>query len=391
MYGGDNTGCIYRRDADGHWIRVYKDPDGAIKGMDEWYTDDGKVWLYFATDSLEKRKELPGLDNWNDVQTVGNLTSTDWHTHKQAGGALTIANKGLLAFVGYDGSFTPEALDVIPGNIVKTIVERSGRAILGTYRAADTTRAVNGAIDSEIPLAQVGNDGDIFFSNMSDSIPVTRFPGGGKVNPGGVTNKIDQVNFFEWEEGAASWIDKHAVGNLAMFGVFDASSGYNGVYTYGRKRKNHPFVMNMEYELEVDEIGAVIDIEGTTLISYRSLLGGFGVKATDANTKATGVYEGLDFKSPLKRPQNITNWKLAEVLFDPLPNGTAIEFWYRLDKYGSFIQARTDTGDLHFALATKKKAVFFINADAQIFEPRVVLVPWGNSTPEIHRIRIFFN
>lgn len=387
-YGFGNTGSIYRRDSDGFWMRVYKDPDGAIKGSAEWYSP-GHTYLYFATDTLLKRKELPGLDNWNDVTTVGNLNSTDWHTMTEAGGALTIANKEFIAYVGYDESYTPETVDLIPGNIAKTIVERNGRAIIGTVRASDTSRGVNGAIDSEVPLAQVGSDGEIFYADMASSMPVTKFPGGGKVNPGGVTNLIEQVNFFEWEEGASSWLDKQAVGNLAMFGVFNADTGKNGIYTYGRKRKNHPFVLNLEYALEVDEIGAVVDVEGTTLISYQDGTD-FGVKATDPDNKATWTYESLDLKTKAKRPTQITQWKMVELFFDPLPNGTSLEVFYRMDKTGNFTRAKVDDGQSSFGTANKKKAIFFVGATGDTFEIKVVGNPYGNYTPEVHRAEISF-
>jgi hypothetical protein len=401
-YGLGDTGCIYRRTPDGVWTRVYKDPNGKIKGGAEWYSDDKKTWLYWATDTILFKKELPGNPSWNDVVNVGGLSSSEWHTMKEAGGALTIANKEFLAYVGYDGSFTPEALDLIPGNVAKTLVERNGYAIMGTHRASDPDAGINGAIDTEVPLAQVGEDGDIYFANMTDTIPVTRFPGGGKVNPYGVANAVKEVNFFEWDEGASSWEARQAVGNLALFGVYGADTGYNGIYTYGRKAKNMPFVLNLEYKLEVDEIGAVIHTGGTTLVSYKDGTE-CGVMATDPNHKATATYEGLDFKAPVyavtvtgrkttyKQPQDITNWKMAELYFDKLPNGTSIELWYRVDKTGSFVRARVDDGQNSFATANKQKAVFLIGADGQVFEPKVVLNPTGNYTPEVYRIRVYFN
>ena len=64
-----------------------------------------------------------------------------------AGGALFIANKSWLAMVGYDGSYTNEALDLIPGNDAKTLVERAGRIIIGSARSSDPDRSINGAID----------------------------------------------------------------------------------------------------------------------------------------------------------------------------------------------------------------------------------------------------
>lgn len=388
-YEFGDTGYIYRRDADGNHIQVYKDPDGAIKGASEWYSDAGETFLFFATDTLLKKKNISGLSSWNDVVTVGNLTSADWHTMREAGGSLIIANGGKLALVGYDQSFTNEAVNLIPGNIAKTIIERDGRTIAGTVRASNPDIGINGAIDSEVPLAQVGTDGELFYSNMVDSIPVKRFPGGGQVNPGGVVNMVEQVNFFEWEQNALSWIDKQTVGNLSMWGVFGAETGKNGIYSFGRKNKNHPFVMNLEYKMDVDEIGALANVDGTIIASYRNGAD-FGVVSVDPNNKATATWEGIDFKSPIKKPINITKYDYVEVFCKPMPANTEIKFYYRMDKTGDFVQAKTADGNDAFTTAGADKAVFRINAEGQVYEPRLVLIPSGNETPEIFRKRTYF-
>lgn len=390
VYGFDNTGRIYRRDSDAFWQLVYTDPDGAIKGAEEKPSSGGKTYLYWATDTKLKRKELPGVANWNDTETVAqNLISADWHTMKQVGGSLMIANYSYIAMVGYDDSYTNEALDLIPGNIAKTLVERNGRVIVGTVRAGDNTKGINAAIDAEYPLAQVGNDGELYFSNMNDSMPITRFPGGGYVNPGGVCNEIEQLNFFEWEQDAISWIDKQTVGNLSLWAVYNADSGKGGIYSYGRKKRNHPVTLNLEYQFDADELGALVTIEGVTLVSYRDGTS-FGVKAVDSTTKAQGIYEGLDFKAPVKTPAAITVWNQQELFFAPLPDGTSIEFWYRVNKNGSFVRARTADGEVNFATANAKKAVFTIQAEGEIFEPKIVLNPSFNVTPEIYRSRTYF-
>ena len=128
-------------------MRVYKDTDGAIVGASEWYSP-GKVFLYFATRTMLKRVDISNIEDWNDVEEVGALTDADWHTMREVGGALTIANNEFLAYVGYDESFSPEVLDLIPGNTAKTIVERSGRAIVGTVRKSNPDNSINGAIDT---------------------------------------------------------------------------------------------------------------------------------------------------------------------------------------------------------------------------------------------------
>lgn len=380
-YGFGSTGRIYRRDASAYWQKVYLDPDGAIKGAEEKPSDDGIPYLVWATDTKVKKKPIPGVANFSDTVTVAqNLQSTDWHTMKQVGGDCMIANKSLLAMLAYDNSFTNEAVSFVPGNTIKTMVERKGRIISST---------ANAAIDCEVPLVQVGDDGDIYFADMASNVPVKSFPGGGHVNPGGVTNEVDQVNFFEWEQTALSWLDKQSVGNMSLWGVYGAIAGYNGIYSYGRRNKNHPMTLNLEYALEVDEIGAVVTVDGTTLASYRDG-SDFGVKAVDPTTKAQGIWEGLDFKAPVKKPINITKWNTVELFIDPLPSGASLEFWYKMNKTGSFIRAYVADGSTTFSTANAKKAVFRIGEECEIFQPKIIANPTGNSSPIVYRIRTTF-
>jgi hypothetical protein len=370
---------------------VYKDANGLIKGAEEKPSSNGKTYLYWATSTVLKRKSIPGNSNWNDVEVVdSNLQNVDWHTMKQIAGGLKIANGDMLGLVGYDDSYTNEALDLIPGNIVKTITERNGRAIIGTYNTGYGTKGINAAIEAEYPLAQVGDDGYIYFANMSDSLSIKRFPGGGKVNPGGVCNEVGQVNFFEWEETALSWIDKQAVGNMAMFAVYGADTGYGGIYSYGRYNKNKPFVMNLEYQFDADELGAITSVEGVILVSYRDGTS-FGVKKVDSGNKAEATYYSLDLKAPVKKPSNITNWVMAELFMAPLPANTYVQLWYKMNKTGSWQQARTPSGLYNFNIENAKKATFSISAEGEIFEHKIVLHPSGNTAPEVYRSRVYFS
>src|SRR3990167_8775514 len=157
-YGFGNAGHIYRRYSDGYTRMVYTDADGAIKGAEEKPSSSG-TYLQWATGTSIKQKPIPGDSDWSDVTEIAdNLTGTDWHTMKQVGGANYVANGSKVALVGYDDSWTNEALDIIPGRYIKSIVERNGRAVFGTYPAGYPNKGVNGAIDCEHPLMQIGDD-----------------------------------------------------------------------------------------------------------------------------------------------------------------------------------------------------------------------------------------
>jgi len=392
VYGFGNAGNIYRRYTDGFTRNVYKDADGSIKGAVEKPSSDGATYLQWATATSIKQKPLPGSGVWNDVTEIAdNLTGANWHTMKQVGGANYIANGSKVALVGYDDSWTNEALDVIPGRYIKTIVERNGRAVFGTYPAGYPNKGVNGAIDCEVPLVQIGDDGELYFANFSDTMPTKRFPGGGRVNPGGVANEVDQIEMFDWVYPADSWIDRQSLGNMSLWGVFDTTDDatYAGIYTYGRRHKDAPFVLNLEYALDVDEIGAVASVEGIIIASYRDG-DDFGVRAVDSTTKAQGEYHSLEFRAPVKNPEQITTWKHAEVLTEALPTGCSVEFHYKLDHNSAWTKANTASGAGSFSSTGAKKAVFLIGNEGDVVEFKLVLIPSANTTPTVLRIRLRF-
>ena len=397
-YGFGNSGKVYKRNPDSYWMQVY-DLRKKITGACEKPSATGKIYLVFMTRTEIHRKEIPGRDDWNDVDLPGtvqgdsfpktNLDDEDWHMATQVGGDVLIGNGSKLAMCAYDDSYTNEALDLIPGNIAKTILERNGRAVVGTCRASDPYKGVNGAVDAEVPLIQVGDDGYIYYADFKTSIAVKRLPGGGKVNPGGMVNEVSQVNVFDWQQTALSWIDKQPVGNMALLGVYGATTLMGGIYTYGRRDKNHPFALNLEYLYDADEIGAVCNTGGVTMFSYR-IAGNYGVMEVDPNNKATAMWSGLHFGAPVKYTIQITQWKQAELLMKPLPAGTTVQFWYKLNDMDPYIQAYTADGQSAYTTTDGRIAVFRIAASGQIFEPRIVLTPNGNDTPEIYRVRVLF-
>jgi hypothetical protein len=404
VYGfGGFYGKIYKRDEDGAWSLVYTDADGGIKGATLWFSDAGKAYLYWATSTKLHRKELPGQSNWSDVDADAGwpkttLTSTTWHTMKPANGALMICNKQYLAMVGYDSSFTANALDLIKGNIAKTLIERGDYLFIATENENEyagtgglfiwdgsasswlkkksiPVQEMNGLIDTEVTLLQAGAvqsgptyDGSIYYSDLINVTPLTSFPGGGHVKP-------DGVDVYK---------------GMALFGVYGNGSGRTGVYSYGRTNKNAPFVLNLEYPLTCDEIGAVrnVNLEGI-LISYKNGAT-LGVKNVDTSNKATAVYESLDLKVPPDLPARPVNWQMVKLTTAPIVSGTKISCKYKINKSGSWTTAYLQNESADFDDVGETEADFLVGAEGKIFEFQLTLTPTGNTSPEVYRAEVFF-
>lgn len=397
---GSGVGKIYKRTPAGVWSEVYSDATfGLITGAAEWFDNTGNSFLYWATAIRLNRKELPGtgVEPWNDVNAdsgwpKSDLLTYDWHTMKPANGALMICNNRYLAMVGYDNSYTNNALDLIGDNRARTLIERGDYVLIGTGKKTSSShiqlgelfvweqnalswikkkqipaKGINALIDTEVTLMQAGTDGGIYFSDLVNVLPVTSFPGGGQCNPDAVD--VD--------------------GGLALFGVYGNGSGNTGVYSYGRKNKNSPFVLNFEYPLTADEIYSVKKVGSDILISYKNG-GTYGVKKVDTSTKATAVYESLDLKVPPDLPARPVNWSMVKLLTAPIVSGTSISLKYKINKSGNWTTAFLPNGSSSFNNVGETEAVFLVGAEGKIFEFQLTLTPTGNTSPEVYRIEVFF-
>lgn len=404
-YGFGSTGKIYKRTVLGVITLVYTDSE-AITGAEEWYFANGKTYLTWATPTKLHIKEIPGVTNWSDVDatvTVNavnytypktNLTSSTNHFMAQAVGALMIANEDKIGLLSYDGSYTTDSVNLFKKYYAKTIQERGNYVIFGANDKSGEPKGalfqwdnlsgswnnkkgvfsgvINALIDTEIPLAQVGTDGQIYYSDLSSGLPIIKIPGGGYCNPGGVTND----------------------GNLALFGIYGNSNNHNGIYSYGRKELNLNRILNFEYNIGAcDEIGAIAKVGTDILISYK-VGTSFYSKRIDTTAKATAYYYSLDLIPPEKL-NYIPNWQNIAVYTKALPSGCKVECFYRLDKKDGgdsqgWIQAKMEDGLAVFDTATGTEAVFMTGELAKVFEVQLKLTPYANTTPDVLKVEVYF-
>lgn len=415
-YWGLANGKILKRTSAGVWSLVYTDAENVLYGLGEWVNDNGETGIYWATATKLHRKPIPGSASWTDVDVSAgspaqtypktNLTSTTNHFMKISNGVFLICNKNTLAMVGYDESYTNQALQFIPGNMAQSILDLGDTALIATNREDATEQSwvykwdgiaqnylsktpvpisdVNAMVETEFILIQFGTNGGVHFFGTSTKIPVLNFPDGGKTEPSGVT-------VFD--------------AGLAYMGVYNNGTGKTGIYSYGRKAKNDSLVLNLEYGLDCDAIYALQSIGTDLLIAYKSG-SQYGVKVVDTDTKASsGYYQSLvlDLNSEDDRDRVLGN---ITVECAELPAGCSIEIWRRLNRVNTGGTDYTgtltgdddgwyqcalvdDTGSLSTTGATK--GIFRCGDEANYVEVMAVLNCSGNLTPEVYKIIIDFD
>lgn len=414
-YWGLANGRILKRTSAGTWSLVYTDPEGDLRGIGEWGNDNAETGTYWATPTKLHRHALGG--NWttdidanagNPVQTYpkSNLTNTPNHLIKTARGALFINNGNTLAMVGYDESYTNNALQFRPGHLSKVLLDNETSVIIGANLTSTKEESwlypwdaitdnyfdpinlafknINAIVKTEVIIIQFGSDGFLYFIGDATKVPIMQFPGGGQCKPAGV----------DVDDG------------LALFGVYgNTKSTQSGVYSYGRKKKNADFTLNLDYPLVCDSIEAVRNIDSNIFIAYTKDLT-YGVKKVDtANKIAQAVYESVDLKMP---PIMGDLHKVPNIVLDmaPLPTACSVEVWRRMDKKetadgSNYLGVSTGLNDGWYQCSLQDKtgiyddvggteAIFDVGDGGKYIELKIVLNCSGNNSPEILRIYPYF-
>lgn len=406
------NGRIIQRNSSGTYTLKYTDVEGDLRGFGEWGNDEGNMGFYWATPTKLHRMEIDG--NWSsDIDaTVAsqsypkeNLTNTPNHLMATVNGAFLINNGDAMAMVGYDESYTNNALQLLPGNLSQVILDDGQYAKIGANRNDSSEQSwmyvwdmvsqnyndrepipvadINAIIKTEITLMQVGSEGLIYFFGDATKLPILSLPGGGQVKQAGVEND----------------------NGLALLGVYgNDESRQTGVYSYGRIKKNASFVLNLDYPLDVDYIHAVKKVGDDILIFYQDG-SNYGVKKVDTSNKISqAIYESLVLKYPPsldKRP--ITH--LIQIVCAPLPEGCSIEIWRRNDQIESggtdYLSEDTGENDGWFQCSMQDgggslntegatQGVFNVGDSVRFLEIKAVLNCNANNSPEIFKIQPFF-
>lgn len=406
-YAFGATGSIMARSGDGFWTNVYNDTE-SITGAGEFGDSSGAIYMYWGKSTSIARRQMGGTFDtardsgqarWSNATQVWKTeyiqSTAAWHTMSMASGALMMANGEGLAVIDFDGNFNPLKLNIRPGNIINCLEERDDNIILGSERLDESeeghlwswvvtalnwvqkkkipVQGINALINTEDRLLQGGNNGEIFYSDFINSIPVATIPGGGKVIPSGVAIHED----------------------LAAFGF--SGGTYPGIWTYGRRHKNRSPAFNYQYRLigtvngsTVATIGAVAVINGTLLASWginETDSSSYGIDAVSATSRATALFEGLEFDKGGAWDKRMV--KTAHAFFNPLVSGTSFSLKYKIDRESAWRYVIFADGSTTFSIANETEAIGSIGAPAHILEIGGEVNSSGSDTPEIHEIAIY--
>lgn len=402
MYAFGSVGSIYAiagNKDDPAVSFVYNDVDGAIKGAYEFQGSDGITYMYWATASQISRrdmstgaKDLPWTNVVANWKTEKISSSAVWHPIVNASGALLIGNAEGVSMLDFDGNFNPYKLNIRPGNLINTLEERDDYVIIGSERWDESeeghlwswivtalnwvqkkripVKGINALIQTELNLLQGGSNGEIFYSDFSNVVPIAKIPGGGQVNPGGVS--IDN--------------------DLALFGFYGGT--YPGLWTYGRRMKNRPQALNYSYRLaatvagsSVSSIGAVATFNGIPFASWGTTDGStsnYGIDCVTSTTKANAIYEGLEFDGGSSHLNKTID--TIVLIMSPLASGTSVSAKFKLDKENDWRYAILGSGATTFSVANEIIALFNLGKPGRIYEVGVELNASGANSPEIHSI-----
>lgn len=394
---------IYKQVSAGTVTLVYTDADGQICGAEEMWCSNGKKYLFWATSTKLKCKEIPGNADWtvdtNANVVVGattytypktNLGAATNHFMAIANGALMIANNNYLAMVGWDGSYTNEALRLLPDMLATTIIDKNDFAIIGTKTQSGRANAhlfqwetgslniinkqkisassINALIDGEVMLMQGDTDGQLFFGDFVNRLPITQIPTGGQVNPSAIIED-DGVIYF------------------GVYGSTDVTK--DGIYSYGRNKKNGDFTLNLEYPITCTEIGALEIIGGVMHVSYRVTTTYYWYKVS-STAKQTATYESLDLVAPIKDTLTDTTWQAVELFLSALPASTSIQVKYQLEKSGTWVVAQLDGDTASLTTEGTTRVTFVMGDVGEVCEIQIILTPTANTSPEVHKVVVYF-
>lgn len=399
-YGFGNTGKIYKRNSGGAWSLEATDPDGEILGAQEYIHNDGGgnyvSHIVWATETkLKKVKTSVGFGTLNTIATFHNGYAGEYHTMFEALGVLLVCDADYILMLDYEGAINTQALQLPGGIYSKTLIDNGDIVIIGATEKERQRRGFlftwNSLADSWLSKKDLQAQGanslnfleggvmvqtgeELKYWDTVNLLPLKQIPGGGVTLPGAQSE----------------------YNSVAHFGVQGGSK--NGVYGYGRRDKNSPFAMNLEYIPShgvitdpLDKIGSVSNHKGEMLVSwYDASAGEYGVDIIDSANKAVALYQSLEIDAG--SPYASKRVAQVKVVTRPLPDGTTVGVRAKTINDDDWQTCKTDSQKTVMDATGQKMAVFNVAGagEGEIFEVELVLTPNGNATPEVISINNYY-
>ena len=397
-YGFGDTGNIYKRTSAGVWSLETTDPDGEILGAAEYIHNNGGgsyvSHIVWATQTkLKKVVTSAGFGTLTTVTTLHKGEAGEFHTMIEALGVLMYCDSDFIGILDYEAAVNTQALQLPGGINAKTLLDNADIVIIG---ASEKERQRRGFLftwdkiaDSWLSKKDLQAQGakslnfleggvmvqtgeELKYWDTVNLLPLKQLPGGGETLPGAQA---------EYQ-------------SIGHFGVQGGTK--NGVYGYGRRDKNSPFALNLEYipshgdyTTTTHKIGCVSNHQGTMLVSWFDGTN-YGVDVIDTANKATALYQSLEIDA--NQPFAEKRWAHIKVVTRPLPAGTSIQVRVKTNNDDDWQLCKTDEGNTTMAKTGQKKEIFNVAGTGQgeIIEVEMLVTPNGNNAPEVISLNTYY-
>jgi hypothetical protein len=390
IYAFGDSGKIYMKDTE--WTLAYTDTDGKITGAIEFESNDGADnyvrYLYWATQTSVKKIKLSDTGGTWSPTTVGTFevgNANHYHTMRVGAGVLMICDGDHIVLIDREAAFNATALLLPSGIVAKSLLDRNDYIIIGAEddlgngwiftwdRFADSWLTKSGAQGGVVntmryleggTMVQIGDLGIMRYWNFSDVHPLKTIPQTTFAYPGGSEEYQGKI----------------------LLGMNGTKSG---VYSIGRKDKNDPLAINLDYVPSHGEYGTIgaLGKDGDDLYVAWKNGSTYGIDVIDTANKATGTYEGLEFDA--KRPETAKDFYRIKIVTRAIPTGCEVIPKYKTNRDSDWVALSRSDG-LEKMVAGETVGIFNLEGKGESYEVQLELKPSSNTTPEILSINSFF-
>jgi hypothetical protein len=340
--------------------------------------NDGNIRFYTSADTenhfMIEQNGVLYISDRNYVHQVEKVVGTDVFSSF----ALDVPQPYKITTLGKSGT------DLLIGTKITNAVNDSGIFVWNgwslSYTANDNVKevGVNAFIDGDnYTLASVGTNGNLYLYSSGRLELYKTIPGEYSPTKTCTVNPYATANF----QGLPLFGLSNVTGNPAL----------QGIYSYGSKKANFPFVLNLEFPISKRDgtnlllagikIGAIVVVGNDIFCSWDDGGSSVGVDKLDYSNKLESAY----LETTLIMPDRSILGKFNKYIccYKSLPTGSLFDVKYKKNHAVDWVSLGLVNDDIR-KLMYKESMI-----EASTFRARVDFTVLGNASPELESLYVY--